>query len=107
MNRVELLENYCKDFPEDPFNWYALALEYANINIHRSLALHEKIFVDFPNYTPNYYHLAQRYQELGQTEQAKQCYEKGLAVIEKSKEAKAWSELSNAYQNFLFENDLL
>ncbi|MDX1905103.1 MAG: tetratricopeptide repeat protein [Thermonemataceae bacterium] len=107
MDRVELLENYCKESPNDPFNWYALALEYARINIDRSLALHEKISMDFPSYIPNYYHLAQRYQQLGQTEQAKKCYEKGLVVIEKNKEARAWLELSNAYQNFLFENDLL
>jgi len=107
MDRIQLLENFCQEAPNEPFNWYALALEYAKIDKQYALALHEKVLKTFPDYTPNYYHLAQRYQELACITQAQECYEQGLRIIDKNTEAKAWYELSNAYQNFLFENDLL
>lgn len=107
MTRLEMLHHCCEQEPQDPFNWYALATEYRKYNLDESIVYYEKVWNDFPEYIANYYHLASAYTEKEEIEKAKEVYEKGLKVLSKETEPKLWQELNNAYQNFLFENDLL
>lgn len=106
MTRLKMLHTCCEQEPQDPFNWYALATEYRKYNLDEAIPYYEKVLTDFPEYTANYYHLASAYVEKEEIEKAKEVYEKGLKVMSKEKELKLWQELNNAYQNFLFENDL-
>jgi tetratricopeptide (TPR) repeat protein len=105
MNRLEMLQLCCEQEPQDPFNWYALATEYRKYNLEEALLYYEKVRSEFPEYVANYYHLASAYTEKKEFDKARQVYEEGLSIIDKSKEPKLWQELYNAYQNFLFEND--
>ncbi len=102
--RVEKLKNYSKNNPDDPFPKYALAMEYLGQNNELVTDLFTELLEDHPDYLPTYYHAAIHFSELGEIEIAKELFTKG---IELSKDdAKTKRELENAYQNFLFENDL-
>ena len=54
MNRIELLKEYMDQEPNDPFNIYALAIEYLNENIEKSLTYFTILINDFPSYLPTY-----------------------------------------------------
>lgn len=107
MSRLELLHKFAQEEPPNPFNWYALATEYRKYSLLKALPYYEKVWQEFPDYAPNYYHLAHAYWELQAIEKAQKVFEQGIQVLGKQKEGKMLQELQNAYQNFLFENDLL
>lgn len=106
LGRLQLLIQFTKEEPENPFNWYALALEYMNSDPGETDAIFNQLLKSHPDYLPTYYTSAQFFAEQNQLEKAKEIFEKGIELAGKLKEEKAFKELKNAYQNFLFENDL-
>lgn len=106
LSRLQLLIQFTKEEPENPFNWYALALENLNSNPEATAAIFDQLLNDHPAYLPTYYTSAQFFAERNKLEKAKEIFEKGILLAGKLKEEKALKELKNTYQNFLFENDL-
>ncbi len=104
--RISMLEKYIQDNPQDPFPLYALALEYVEREVEKSIELFNKTLHQFPGYLPTYYHAAALFAELGEIEKAKALYEKGIELASNQKEHKTLNELRSAFQNFCFENDL-
>lgn len=96
---------FLENDPDDPFTIYAIATEYAGEMPDKAIVYYERLLVDFPDYTATYYHAAALFAEMGKIQKAKNTYEKGLEICEKSQDNKALHELKNAYQNFLFEFD--
>lgn len=105
-NRIQHLEKFLKEDPQNAFTHYALALELVEVDTERSLRLFDYLLQDHPDYTGTYYHAAALYAETGQIEKAQNIYEKGIEVLKTANEQKALQELQNAYQNFLFEEGL-
>jgi hypothetical protein len=104
--RIEMLRSFVVEEPENPFNLYALALEFIEFD-QDSAAFHFKILLEeFPDYLPTYFHAAAFFADLGDTHFSKAVYEKGILLAESQKDEKATKELKNSFQNFLFENDL-
>jgi tetratricopeptide (TPR) repeat protein len=106
LERLHLLKEYIKDEPENPFNYYALALEIRKIDPDESSNLFNYLLVNHPDYLPVYFPSAHFFFELDQIEKAKGIFEKGISTAQFQGDQKALKELKNAYQNFLFENDL-
>ncbi len=106
LERIELLKGYCKEEPENPFNYYALALEYREFDKTAAANLFDFVVIDFPNYLPVYFPAAHFFFEEGDLQKAKKLFETGLTLAHDLKDEKAKKELANAYQNFLFETDL-
>lgn len=104
-SRLQLLIEFTKEEPENPFNWYALALEYFNSDSGKAADIFDRLLIDHPTYLPTYYTSAQFFAEQNKLEKAKEIFEDGIFLAEKQKEEKALKELKNAYQNLLFEND--
>lgn len=102
MNRIEQLEGFLKEDPSDPFNSYALALEYLKTDPEKSYSLFDKLIKDTPDYLPTYYSFAQLLIERGD-ERADSIFKQGIELAKKLNELKALKELSNAYNNWLFE----
>ena len=102
MSRLENLLEMLSNDNEDAFLIYAIATEYKAIG-ENTLALqyYERLLNDFEDYVGTYYHLADLYESLGETEKAQKTYEKGIIILEKNKETKLLLELKSAYQNFL------
>ena len=106
ISRIELLESFAESEPENPFNWYALALEFQNSEPKKASFLYDKLLKEHKSYLPTYYHAALFYADQGLIDLAKETYEKGIDLAEELNERNTLRELKNSYQNFLYENDL-
>ena len=106
LERIKLLKEYCAEEPQNPFNYYALALEYRESDKSEATHLFDFVVVNFPNYLPVYFPAAHFFYEEDKLQKAKQLFESGLALANELQDEKAKKELANAYQNFLFETDL-
>jgi tetratricopeptide (TPR) repeat protein len=106
MSRIEMLQSFAESEPENPFNWYALALEYQYLDPKKAYFLYEKLLKEHKSYLPTYYQAALFFAEQGSIYLAKQTFEKGISLAEQLNETNTLRELKNSYQNFLFENDL-
>jgi tetratricopeptide (TPR) repeat protein len=106
LGRIEQLIEFSKEEPDNPFNFYALALEYQNSDAQKAAEYYDKLLKEFDNYIPTYYHAALFFADQNDISKSKRIYEKGISLAKAKNDAHALRELQNAYQNFLFENDL-
>lgn len=106
MNRLELLINFCEEESTDPFNWYALTLEYQKTSPEKAGEGFDKLIRDFPDYVPTYYHAAQFWAEQEEEEKARTIYEQGIRKAEAAKDFHALRELKGAYQRWVDEWEL-
>jgi tetratricopeptide (TPR) repeat protein len=105
MERVGQLEQFLKEEPEDPFNYYALALEYLKTDTPKALVLFKTLLQSFPEYLPTYYPYAHLLIDLGQKQEAEGLFEKGKEVALKKNDQKTLRELQSAYNDWLFDRD--
>ena len=103
MERIELLKSWIADEPNDPFNYYALALEHQKLASSETTLCFEVLLDKFPEYLPTYYTAAKYFEEVDATK-TRQIYEAGIALALQQNNTKALNELKVAYQNFLFED---
>ncbi|MCH6198953.1 tetratricopeptide repeat protein [Aquiflexum sp. LQ15W] len=101
-----MLRSFVEEEPENPFNLYALALEFIEFDQDSATFHFKKLLEEFPDYLPTYFHAAAYFADLGDTHFSKVIYEKGILLAESQRDEKATKELKNSFQNFLFENDL-
>lgn len=106
LERIKLLKDYCAEEPQNPFNFYALALEYRESEKAEAAHLFDFVVLNFPNYLPVYFPAAQFFFEDDDFPKAKNLFETGIQLAQSLQDEKAKKELSNAYQNFLFETDM-
>ncbi|MCU0419646.1 MAG: tetratricopeptide repeat protein [Cyclobacteriaceae bacterium] len=93
--RLTYLRQCMADDPEDPFAFYALALELAPTQPREALALHRQVAERFPDYLPNYYHLALLCLREGQATEALHAIDRGAAVARTQRNLKTLAELEN------------
>jgi len=106
LDRIQLLRQFTEEEPENPFNWYALAIEFRETDSDEAYSLFAKLLSEHPTYLATYFPAAHLYAEMGELNQSKVIFENGIGLAREQKNAKALQELQNAYQNFLFENDM-
>ncbi|HEY0744355.1 MAG TPA: tetratricopeptide repeat protein [Chryseosolibacter sp.] len=100
--RLDILLKFYDDDPNDPFNIYALAIEYQKSDLPKARQYFEKLLNEYPHYIPTYYHAAKLYQETGDTDRAINTYEKGIEVAKSQNDTKAARELKSAYDELMF-----
>ncbi|WP_209330529.1 tetratricopeptide repeat protein [Lunatimonas salinarum] len=105
LNRIEQLLRFVKEDPSDPFNFYALALEYQNDHKKQAKEYFKLLLDQFPEYLPTYFHAAMFFTELGELEQAAQIYKKGISLAQNQQNHHAERELKSAYLNFQLEHE--
>ncbi|MDA0193983.1 MAG: tetratricopeptide repeat protein [Bacteroidetes bacterium] len=103
-NRIDQLNEFIKEEPENPFLIYALALEYLKTEPTQAKIYFDQLLKYHPSYLPTYYHAAQFYLEIDQRSRARQIYEVGIALTRKTEDHHALKELQNAYTNFLLDD---
>jgi hypothetical protein len=101
--RIQQLQQFYEDDPGDPFNLYALALEYLKHDEKKSALFFEKLLHDHKEYLPTYYHAAKFFQERSQKEKAAEIFEAGIQLSKKNNDSKALRELKSAYDEMMFE----
>lgn len=97
---LEKLLVFYQEDPHDPFNLYALALEYQKHDAGKAAEFLELLLHDFPTYLPTYYHAAQFFEGCGWNEKARATYEKGIQLAFEQHNAKAHQELNRAFRAF-------
>ena len=102
--RLILLQKYVEQEPDDPFNIYGLALEYRNFDQQKAAEYFDLLLRNHKSYLPTYYHAAQLFLDLGQTEKAEMIYKAGIELAQKQSDSLALRELQNAYSNFQFDD---
>lgn len=103
--RIKYLQEEIETFPEDPFNYYALALEYAGSDSGEAEKLFEKLVNHFPDYLPAYYQAANFYFEKDKHEKADVLFLRGISLAEKQGNEKTLRELKGSYSIFKAETD--
>jgi len=102
-NRINYLKAEFEQNPTDPFNPYALAIEYLATQPDEALALLIWLESNIANYLPTYYQLAGLWQEFGQLEKAEACYIKGIELAVLQQNPKTKDELEKALYNLRLE----
>jgi len=104
ISRLDQLKAFLEEDPNDPFNIYALALEYTKSNTDNALYYFHQLLDQFPEYVSTYYHLGKLYQGLDRFEEAENTFSKGIQLATKLNKTKDVSELKNALQQLRDEN---
>jgi tetratricopeptide (TPR) repeat protein len=92
-DRIKQLEEFIADDPNDPFNYYALALEYAKVADPRALDTFSYIITHHTDYLPAYYQLAKLYAERGRKDDAIRAFEEGSHIAVRQNDLKTLHEL--------------
>ena len=98
LQRIKLLERFIKEDPNDPFNYYALGLEYAKQDEQKALDIFIQLIGDHRDYLPTYYQLAKLYEQVGQRERALTTYNDGIMIAKQQKDFKTQQELAAALE---------
>lgn len=97
MNRIEQLEEFLKETPQDPFLHYALTMEYLKQgDIVRTREGFENLVVTFTNYVGTYYHFGKFLEKNGDKVLAEDIYNQGIAVAKNARNMHAMGELQGA-----------
>ncbi|UKJ05942.1 tetratricopeptide repeat protein [Solitalea lacus] len=102
ISRLEQLQRFLENEPNDSFLKYAIATEYLKLN-NTDLALQyftELVNTD-ENYVGTYYHLGKLYEKLLRKDDAEVTYKKGLIIARKAGNFHAASELQQALNSVL------
>ena len=94
MTRLEQLKNYLEEDPNDPFNHYALALEFIGTNPEYAQAQLLLTIQKFPDYVPSYYQAANMLLHGGQKELASSMIQQGKVAAARAGDHKALAELN-------------
>ena len=99
--RIKLLEQFAQDEPDDPFNWYALALEVGKGNSTRALEIFEFVLRTHPNYLATYYQAGNLCLSMGNLERAKEILQAGVILANQKGEHKSMNELTTLLNEFI------
>lgn len=105
LDRIKELLNYIEEEPENPFNLYALALEYQYQDKEKASFYFNKLLTEHKDYLATYYHAALFFANEEELEKADKIFSEGIELAKVQNNLHAKKELENAYLNFQFEND--
>jgi tetratricopeptide (TPR) repeat protein len=96
-NRMEVLKTMLAQNPADAFARYGLAMELVKSGqLEDAVAEFTSLLEHNPNYAAGYFHGGQVLEKLGDLEQARAFYEKGVEVTGRTGDQHARSELQAA-----------
>ncbi|MFD2937004.1 tetratricopeptide repeat protein [Spirosoma flavum] len=103
--RIQQLIQFVEEEPGEPFNVYALAMEYINGQPVQARLYFDQLLIEHPAYLPTYYHAAALYAELDERDRAAELYDKGIALAQAQNNQKTLLELKRAQQAFDEDDD--
>jgi lipopolysaccharide biosynthesis regulator YciM len=94
-DRLKMLEKFMAEEPEDPFNIYALALEYLNSDSTQSGKLFDLLLDKHPDYVPTYYQAGNFFWDRGESDKALSVLAVGVEKAKKTGDVKAKMEIQS------------
>jgi tetratricopeptide (TPR) repeat protein len=95
-SRLEQLLEFYREDPNDPFNVYALAMEYWQTDIQKARFYFEGLLKWHPNYLATYYQAGKLYGELDEHEKALEVYQLGQQLADALGNQRTLEELKRA-----------
>jgi tetratricopeptide (TPR) repeat protein len=96
-NRLEILQGMLSQDPNNSFARYGLAMELVKSgNYSEAVSEFQRLLQHDENYAAAYYHGGQAYEKLGEIEEARRIYEKGIEVTTRKGDAHTRSEIEAA-----------
>ena len=96
-SRMEMLEEFVRQQPNDSFAHYGLALEYVKAGRNdEALAHFQKLLGFNPDYTAAYYQAGALLGKLGRVEDARTMFQRGIEVAGRNGDFHTKSELEQA-----------
>ena len=96
-NRMEVLKTMLAQNPADAFARYGLAMELVKSGqLENAVAEFNSLLEHNPDYAAAYFHGGQALEKLGDVEQARALYEKGIQVTGRTGDQHTRSELQAA-----------
>jgi predicted Zn-dependent protease len=95
-NRMALLQKYIDEEPHNPFNRYALAMEYRGSEPELALKLLLELLAAHPDYLPPHYQAGQLLAESGNVRGAVEILKQGMVLAQRQGDQKALQELRKA-----------
>jgi tetratricopeptide (TPR) repeat protein len=103
MNRIQQIEAFLKEAPDDCFLKHALALEYIKSgNEDQALALFEANLAFDPAYLATYYHLGKLMERQGREQEAIPIYAEGMKAARLAGDQHALNELKGAWEELVY-----
>jgi len=97
MNRIEQLEEFLKDSPEDPFLHYALTMEYLKQgDLAKTRQGFDNMVGTYPNYVGTYYHFGKFLEKNNELVLAEDIYNQGIIIARNARNMHAMGELQGA-----------
>lgn len=94
MNRQEIIKSEIKNEPDNPLNYYLLAIEYRQLNNRLDLEnIMEFMLERFENYLPIYYFYSEHLFQMDQLDKAIKISEQGIRHAQKFNNIKLENEL--------------
>jgi hypothetical protein len=93
VDRIKILEEFYEENPTDPFNLYALALEYGKFNSEKANLLFDLLLNEFEDYLPTYYQAVEFFVARNQMQKAMAIAKKGIEKAIAAKELKTAGEI--------------
>jgi len=103
--RLSNLESFLKLEPDDPFNWYAVAMEYKSVDSKKCQHYLAHLLDHFPDYLATYYQIAELLIDASKKEAAEKILEKGIVLARSQNDSNTLRELQNLLNNLLFDED--
>jgi tetratricopeptide (TPR) repeat protein len=96
-NRLDILKQMVEQDPKNTFARYGLAMEYAKSQeFAAAIAEFRGLLSQDADYAAAYYHGGQALEKLGELEQARDLYEKGIEATTRKGDAHTRAELQAA-----------
>lgn len=96
-NRLELLTQMVGQDPNNAFARYGLAMEYSNSgDFKKAIAEFRTLIERDENYAAAYFHGGQAFEKLGEIDQARALYEKGIEITTRKGDLHTRSEIEAA-----------
>lgn len=97
LNRLEALQAMASQNPTDTFVRYGLAMEYAKSgDLDRAAAEFRSVLDVNPDYAAAYFHGGQTLEKMGQLDEARAFYQRGIEATLRTGDAHTRSELQAA-----------
>ncbi|GAB3558357.1 tetratricopeptide repeat protein [Spirosoma fluminis] len=103
--RIQQLIRFVQEEPGEPFNVYALAMEYLNQQPQQAKTYFDQLLTQHPDYLPTYYHAAALYADLDDRDRAASLYEEGITLARAQQNQKTLQELQRAQKAFEDDED--
>ncbi|MCC6253267.1 MAG: tetratricopeptide repeat protein [Bacteroidia bacterium] len=102
MNKINQLNEWLKENPDDSFLIYALALEYIKNNqIQEAKKQFDELTQKHPKYLATYLQFGNLLAEMGNKEKAEDIYRKGLEIAIEQNNSKTYKEINQALNNMI------